>query len=221
MSTETEHTSWDDLRAMLRALAQQSAETDMRMRETDMRMKDTDERMKDTDERMKQTGRRLDQLGQQIAGLGDKFGYFTEGMALPSMERLLTERFGMENISPRHRVRRLGREQEYDVLAWANGDVNSVVLVEVKSRVRPEAIEQLLEQIETLPLMLPELAGKARLGILAGVDWQPEVEQAAQAAGLYTARIHDEMFELTTPSGFEPRRWGYSASATGTGTGTT
>ena len=214
MTTDTEHTSWDDLRAMLRALAQQSAETDMRMRETDARLKDTDERMK-------QTGRRLDQLGQQIAGLGDKFGYFTEGMALPSMERLLTERFGMENISPRHRVRRLGREQEYDVLAWANGDVNSVVLVEVKSRVRPEAIEQLLEQIETLPLLLPELAGKARLGILAGVDWQPEVEQAAQAAGLYTARIHDEMFELTTPSGFAPRRWGYSASATGTGTGTT
>jgi len=135
MTTDTEHTSWDDLRAMLRALAQQSAETDMRMR--------------DTDERMKQTGRRLDQLGQQIAGLGDKFGYFTEGMALPSMERLLTERFGMENISPRHRVRRLGREQEYDVLAWANGDVNSVVLVEVKSRVRVEAIEQLLGQIET------------------------------------------------------------------------
>jgi len=33
------------------------------------------------------------------------------------------------------------------------------------------------------------------------------VEQAAQAAGLYTARIHDEMFELTTPSGFAPRRW--------------
>jgi len=58
------------------------------------------------------------------------------------------------------------------------------------------------------PLLLPELAGKARLGILAGVDWQPEVEQAAQAAGLYTARIHDEMFELTTRSGFAPRRWG-------------
>jgi len=200
MTTETEHTSWDDLRAMLRALAQQSAETDNQIRELRLAGQETDTRMKET-------GRRLDQLGQQIAGLGDKFGYFTEGMALPSMERLLTERFGMENISPRHRVRRLGREQEYDVLAWANGEVNSVVLVEVKSRVRFEAIEQLLGQIETLPLMLPELTGKARLGILAGVDWQPEVEQAAQAAGLYTARIHDEMFELTTPSGFAPRRW--------------
>ncbi|MBS3968726.1 MAG: DUF3782 domain-containing protein [Clostridia bacterium] len=214
MSTDTEHTSWDDLRAMLRALAQQSAETDRQIRElrlagqeTSAGMKDTDARMKETDALMKQTGRRLDQIGLQIAGLGDKFGYFTEGMALPSMERLLTERFGMENISPRHRVRRLGREQEYDVLAWANGDVNSVVLVEVKSRVRLDAIEQLLAQIETLPQMLPELAGKARLGILAGVDWQPEVEQAAQAAGLYTARIHDEMFELTTPSGFAPKRW--------------
>jgi hypothetical protein len=44
----------------------------------------------------------------------------------------------------------------------------------------------------------------------SGIGEWGEVEQAAQAAqaaGLYTARIHDEMFELTTPSGFAPRRW--------------
>lgn len=47
----------------------------------------------------------IKELGQQIGGLGDKFGYFTEGMALPSMERILTEQFGMSVIMPRVRVR--------------------------------------------------------------------------------------------------------------------
>lgn len=155
----------------------------------------------------RETNRQLRELKQQIGGLGDKFGYFTEGMALPSMERLLRDCFGMENISPRHRVRRGGEAREYDVLSWANGAVNTAILVEVKSRVRAEAITQLSEQLDSLFRFLPELAGKVRIGILAGIDWDRGVEEEAQAVGLYTARIHDEIFELTVPEGFTPRSW--------------
>jgi hypothetical protein len=114
----------------------------------------------------------------------------------------------MTNVSPHHRVRVAGREQEFDVLAWANGKVNRAIVVEVKSRVKREAIDQLIDQIEELPKLVPELAGKERLGILSGVDWDVGVMEAAQAAGLYTARIHDELFTLTTPQGFRPRLWG-------------
>ena len=99
-------------------------ETDRLIRELRDSGRETDRRMQETDRRMQKTDRMIQELGKKIGGLGDKFGYFTEGMALPSMERLLTERFGMENLSPRHRVRRSGCEQEYDVLAWANGEVN-------------------------------------------------------------------------------------------------
>ncbi|MCX7662669.1 MAG: hypothetical protein N2Z61_02805 [Tepidimonas fonticaldi] len=178
MTTATD-LSWDDLKAMIAALAEQSRETDRQLRE----------------------------LKRQIGGLGDKFGYFAEGMALPTMERLLRRRFHMEIVNPRSRIRKDGREREYDVLAWANGKVNTVVVVEVKSRVKREAIAQLIEQLETLFDFLPELKGKARVGILAGIDWDAGVEEEAQAAGLYTARIRDDMFELTTPKGFKPRKW--------------
>ena len=178
MTTATD-LSWDDLKAMIAALAEQSRETDRQLRE----------------------------LKRQIGGLGDKFGYFAEGMALPTMEKLLRRRFHMEIVNPRSRIRKDGCEREYDVLAWANGKVNTVVVVEVKSRVKLEAIAQLIEQLETLFDFLPELKGKARVGILAGIDWDAGVEEEAQAAGLYTARIRDEMFELTTPKGFKPRKW--------------
>jgi proline dehydrogenase len=221
MADAASHISWDELKAMIFGLAEQSKDTDRKMQETDRlirdlresgqetdrRMQETDRKMQETDRELRETGRYIKELSKKIEGIGDKFGYFTEGMALPSMERMLNERFAMENISPRHRVRRAGREQEYDVLAWANGSVSLAIVVEVKSRVRREAIAQLESQLNALPEMLPEIASKSRIGILAGVDWDAGVREEAQAAGLYTASIHDEIFALTTPEGFAPRRW--------------
>jgi hypothetical protein len=198
MSAAAAEMSWDEIKALVAELAIQSKETERLLKE----------RSEETDRKFRETDRMLKELGRQIAGIGDKFGYFAEGMALPSMERLLRQRFHMTNVSPRHRVRVAGREQEFDVLAWANGKVNRAIVVEVKSRVKREAIDQLIDQIEELPKLVPELAGKERLGILAGVDWDAGVMEAAQAAGLYTARIHDELFTLTTPLGFRPRLWG-------------
>ncbi|MFN4104119.1 MAG: DUF3782 domain-containing protein [Tepidimonas sp.] len=191
--TATTDLSWDELKAMIAALAEQSRETDRRIQETDRQLRELK--------------RQIAEQGRQIGGIGDKFGYFAEGMALPTMEKLLRRRFHMEIVNPRSRIRKDGREREYDVLAWANGKVNTVVVVEVKSRVKREAIGQLIEQLETLFDFLPELKGKARVGILAGIDWDAGVEEEAQAAGLYTARIRDDMFELTTPKGFKPRKW--------------
>ena len=214
MANAADNISWDELKAMIFGLAEQSKDTDRKMQETDRLIRDlresgreTDRRMQETDQKLRDTDRYIKELGRKIEGIGDKFGYFTEGMALPSMERMLNERFAMENISPRHRVRRAGREQEYDVLAWANGQVNLAIVVEVKSRVRREAIAQLEGQLDMLPQMLPELANKSRIGILAGVDWDAGVREQAQAAGLYTASIHDEIFALTTPEEFAPKQW--------------
>ncbi|PJF46316.1 MAG: DUF3782 domain-containing protein [Candidatus Thermofonsia Clade 3 bacterium] len=206
---------------MIASLAEQSKETDRRMQETDRRMQETDRlirelresgqetdrRMQETERYIRETSREVRELKKQIGGLGDKFGYFAEGMALPTMERLLRRRFGMTNVAPRHRVREDGREREYDVLAWANGKVNRVVVVEVKSRVKREAIGQLIEQVETLFDFVPELKGKARIGILSGIDWDVGVMEEAQAAALYTATIRDDLFTLTTPKQFKPRVW--------------
>ncbi|WP_284155273.1 hypothetical protein [Sulfuricystis multivorans] len=203
--------SWDDIKLMIAQLAEQSKETGRRMQETDQLIRELRESGKETDQRLEryiqETSREVRELKKQIGGLGDKLGYFAEGMALPTMEKLLRRRFKMENVSPRHRVRRDDHEREYDVLAWANGKVNRVVVVEVKSRVKRDAIEQLIDQVETLFAFIPELKGKERIGILAGIDWDVGVMEEAQAAGLYTATIHDEMFALTTPKGFKPRVW--------------
>lgn len=62
-------------------------------------------------------------------------------------------------------------------------------------------------RLADFPDWFPDKAQMERIGILAGVDWDSEVRQEAQQAGLYTTDIHDEIFEIRVPEGFAPRYW--------------
>ncbi len=207
MSTITYEEVLSLLRETSHLIKEQSREFDRRLKETDRQMKETDRRIEETDRQMKETDRQIKELGRQIGGLGDKFGYFTEGMALPSMERILMERFGMTTIMPRVRTRKDGEEIQIDVLAYANGTIDLAVVVEVKSRVKRDAVEQLRKVMVRFHEFYPEYRDKAVMGILAGIDWDRGVAEEAREAGFPTASIRDEMFELTTPEGFEARKW--------------
>ncbi len=177
-------------------------ETDRLLRE---KSQETDRRFQETDLQRQETDRHLKELGKQIGGLGAKFGSFTESLALPSMEAILQQRFGMTVVTPRVRAKQNGEHLEIDVLAYANGDINAAVVVEVKSHPRQEAITQLKTTLRRFRDFFPEHQGKQLYGILAAVDWSNTVKAQAMAEGLYVARIHDEVFDLDVDQDFQPR----------------
>ncbi len=51
----------------------------------------------------------------------------------------------------------------------------------------------------------PEQNGKKLYGILAFIDASDHVIQEAEKAGLYLARIHDDLFDLLPLSHFSPK----------------
>lgn len=185
-------------------LKEQSQETDRRFQETDRQMKES---QKKTDEQQKKTDRQIKELGKQIGGLASKFGSFTEGLALPSMEKILRQKFGMEVISPSVRVSKQGEHIEIDVLAYANSGINQVYVVEVKSHAREESIEQLKTILQRFRYFFPEHQHKQVYGILAAVDLSAYVRNKILQEGLYVARIHEDVFNLDIPEGFEPKVW--------------
>ena len=208
---ETDRLLKESNRDTERLLKEAALETDRRFQETDHRFQAADRRFQETERLMEKSSREVDQqlkeLGKQIGGLGNKFGSFTEGLALPSMEKLLRERFGMTVISPRTKVRSGQEEIEIDVLAYANGEVNAVYLVEVKSHLDQRAIQQMLDLLERFPKLFPEHRDKALYGILAMVQGGKALRQAVLEQGLYLASIHDEQFRLDTPADFVPKRF--------------
>jgi hypothetical protein len=159
---------------------------------------------KETDRQQRETGRQLRELGKQLGGLGEKFGSFTEGMAFPSMTKILMQRFGMMVVAPRVRARRNGRSLELDVLAYSNSDRNEAYVVEVKSHLREEGLDQLRKTLRDFREFFPEHAGKKVYGILAAVDMTDDVAEKAIRDGIYLARIHDGQFDLQVPDSFQP-----------------
>ncbi|MBE9175141.1 DUF3782 domain-containing protein [Synechocystis salina LEGE 06155] len=198
-------TTADEVWQLLRELVQSQQENALQFQETNRQFQENALQFKETDRRLKETNRQVKELGKQIGGLGKKFGSFTEGLALPSMETLLREKFSMEIISPSVRASKNGQHLEIDVLAYANGEINSAYVVEVKSHVREEAIEQLRTILERFRYFFPEHQNKTLYGILAGVDLSAALRDKILAAGFYVARIHDLVFELDTPIAFQPQ----------------
>lgn len=161
-----------------------------------------------TELRQQEAARQIKELGKQIGGLGNKLGSFTEGLALPSMEKILRERFGMEVVAPSVRAAKDDEHLEIDVLSYANGAVNTVCLVEVKSHLREEAITQILAILNRFEHFFPEHRGKKLYGILAAVGIPESLKARVLAEGLYLARIHDDVFDLEVPKDFQPRSFG-------------
>ncbi|MDT8406639.1 MAG: DUF3782 domain-containing protein [Methylococcales bacterium] len=186
-------------------------ETDRQLKETDRQLKKTDHQLRETDHQLKETDRQLrrqlKELGKQIGSLGEKFGGFTEGMAFPSMSKILTEQFGMEVITPRVKVKKGGEQMELDVLAYANSERNTAVVVEVKSHLRSQGITQLKNILTNFRKFLPEHGDKKLYGMLAVVDAPEDVRQEALAEGFYLAGIHDDQFVIETPKDFTPKNW--------------
>ncbi len=188
----------------MKEVAERFKETDRKFAETDRRFAETDRRFAETDRKFAETDRQLKELGKQIGGLANKFGSFTEGMAWPSLDRLLRERFGMANIYPNAKFNwSQGQRQEVDVLAWSNGELNRMVVVEIKSHANEESIDQLVTILDRVRLGHPEHRQKSLYGVLAAVHLTDKVIKLAFARGLHVASLSDDHFTLLEePPGF-------------------
>ena len=207
-------TTSEDVWQLLAELTTAQKETDKQLKEvsqqqkeTELLLKEVSQQQKENAQQQKETDKQLKELGKQIGGLGAKFGSFTEGLALPSMETILRQRFGMEVISPSVRASKEGQHIEIDVLAYSNGELNTAYIVEVKSHVRQEDITQLKSILQRFRRFFPEHKDKKLYGILAAVDLSPELREKILQEGLYVAQIHDQVFELDIPDNFQPQTY--------------
>src|SRR3982751_1286209 len=184
----------EELRDLVASLAVRHAELDEVVKQTDLQIRETAQSLKETERILKEgnreTDRQLLELKRQIGGLGEKFGGFTEGMAFPSMKKLLQQRFHMDVIVLRALSRKNGSSMELDVLAYSNSKINEVYIVEVKSHLRQEGIDQMKKILREFHNYFPGHMGKKVYGILAAVDINDELRAKALQEGISLALIH-------------------------------
>lgn len=144
------------------------------------------------------TDRQLRNLGKQVGGIGEKFGSFTEGLAYPSLRRILREHYGIDNTSA-NVLKRFpdGSEIELDAFGYTNGKVNNAVVVEVKSHLQSKHIYEFKDLLSNFNQYFPEYRDKHLFGILATVrNVSKELKNEIFENGIHLAIIHDDVFDL-------------------------
>jgi multidrug efflux pump subunit AcrA (membrane-fusion protein) len=190
--------------ASLQVAARRDAEADRRAAETDKRAAETDKRAAESAAEAKQrsleAARDTQELKRQIGGLGNKFGSFTEGLLLPSVDRMLTERFGVTDFVMRMKSKRGAETLELDGFGFTNGEKNIGFIVEVKSHLDSRSIDQTLSQLRRFGRFHPQYKSMTLYGIIAAVDAISEtMRKAVYDAGLYLVTVDDDVAEMPVP----------------------
>ncbi|PIE35132.1 hypothetical protein CSA56_05375 [candidate division KSB3 bacterium] len=196
-------------------------ETDLRMKETDLRMKETDRQMKETDRQMKETDRRLDRMSQetdrqmketdrkiravnkQIGELTGRLGQFVEEMVKPGVEKLFQER-GIDVTMTTSGVSASDHEGgiEIDIMV-RNG--KEIVLIECKSKLRRDDVNEHLERLAKFKRYFPEYADKQVMGAVAAMVIPEGVGRYASKKGLFVMAQHGEFMVILNDDQFEPK----------------
>ena len=149
--------------------------------------------------------KQIKQTQKQLGELGNKWGTFAEGMAIESIRKILLEKFNISVISERFSKRMKGESIEMDAFGYENSTINTAVIVEIKSHLRDDSVEQIERIMEDFPRFFPDHADKKLYGIIACVHAPDNIKNLLRKKGIYLAVLHDDIFELHDFKNFTPK----------------
>lgn len=155
----------------------------------------------------KETDQIVKRTQKQLGELGNKLGSFAEGLAYPTVERIMLEEFHMDTVGP-IRSRKGGETLEIDAFGYANSNINTVILGEIKSHFREHHVEQVEQACQRLFHFMPEHRGKKVYGMVIFVKGDQNAIQLAAKHGIYIVEANDENFKLRNGKDFVPKDFG-------------
>ncbi len=175
-----------------------------RFLETNVMFRETDKKMQETDRRLQETDRKLRQL---ISEFGSQWGRLIEALVESDTLRLFQER-GIEvrYIHHRTKVKLNGRTMELDLLL-ENDD--EVVVIEAKSQLKVEDVDDFLRQMDDFLEFFPRYRGYRIYGGVAGLGVEDNVARYAYRKGLFVLTVGGEgLARILNDESFRPRDFG-------------
>jgi hypothetical protein len=199
-----------------RRAAEAKAEYDRRAAEYDRRAAEADRRAAEADRRAAEAkaeaDRRLAELEKTVANtsravdsLTTRWGRFVEELVEPAVISLFRGKgIDVKETYSRARVKRQGIAMEIDILAV---DETEVVLVECKSRLSKDDVNEFLEKLSRFKQAFPHYKNYQAYGAVAGIEIDEGVDRYAYKQGLFVIKPSGETVEIINDSGFEPKLW--------------
>ncbi|MGH7449884.1 MAG: DUF3782 domain-containing protein [bacterium] len=180
-------------------------ETDQKFKELADQSKETDQKFKEMAQSIKETTKQIKATHRRVDALTSKWGRFVEGLIVPGVKRLFHARgIEVEKVYQRVRAHKNGGEMEIDILAIDEG---YVVLIEAKSTLSVEDVNEHLERLAAFKTFFPEYKNKKALGAVAGIVIDEGADRHAYRQGLYVIAQSGETVKILNDMKFKPKTW--------------
>jgi len=202
----------DEIWAILHGIAQSQKETDRILKElsedrkgTDRILKELSEDRKETDRELKTLSREVKSVSTSVGRLSHRLGEFVEEAVRPSAVRLFRERgIDVHEVHQNITAKRDGDALEVDLLVVNNNDV---VVIECKSNLGIDDVNDHLERLEKIKRLLPDHKDKRISGAVAGMVIPENIATYAIKKGLYVIGQNGEHLELRNDINFMAKIW--------------
>ncbi|NCQ86454.1 MAG: DUF3782 domain-containing protein [Microcystis aeruginosa W13-18] len=130
--------------------------------------------------------RTIAELKRTVDSLTTRWGRFVEELVAPAVLRLFQEKgIDIKELYPRAQVKRQGIAMEIDILAV---DERDVVLVECKSRLSQDDVDEFIEKLTRFKIAFPHYKNYQAYGAVAGIEINKGVDRYAYKKGLFVIR---------------------------------
>ena len=191
-------TTIDDIRQILKELAQSQQELSQAQKELSQAQKETDKQIKETD-------KQINRVSKQIGELGNRLGEFVEYQVRPAVVRLFQERgIDVHEFHPGLSVTRDHEGLEIDLLVVNDADA---ILVEVKSKLTQRDVDEHLQRLAKFKRLMSRFRDVKALGAVAAMVVPDEVVSYAYRQGLFVLVQSGENVIILNDAEFTPQVW--------------
>jgi len=163
---------------------------------------ETDKQFKETDKRFQETDKKLNKLEQLFTS---QWGKLIESLVEGDLINLLKAR-GIEVYETSERVKgnRDGENFEFDIIAH-NG--NEIVIVEVKTTLRPDDVKEFSKTLKKAKIYLPKYSDNTIIGAMAYLTADGHADRMAEKKGFFVIRATGNSAAIVNQKDFEPRKF--------------
>ena len=188
-----------------RRMSEIAAEADRRSAEADRRSAEADRRSAEAERSMAELRKTVANTNRAVDSLTTRWGRFVEELVEPAVIKLFRDRgIDVKETYSRARVKRQGLAMEIDILVV---DETEVVLVECKSRLSQDDVNEFLTKLSQFKQAFPHYQNFQAYGAVAGIEVDEGVDRYAYKKGLFVIKPSGETVEIINDSAFQPRCW--------------
>ena len=200
-------TTYEDVLNLFREVAESQKETERLMKE---QSQETDRKFQETDRKFQETDRLLKKQSESTKALEKLFtsqwGKLMEALVEGDLVAMLTQR-GIPISDTTTRLKGKtpdGGNFEFDILAH-NGE--EMVVVEVKTTLRPQDVDDFLYKLDHLKQWIPRYAPNRIYGAVAWLTADAGAERMGENRKLFSIRAVGDSASILNPAEFRPRAW--------------